>query len=165
MSTEAAHKSRWETFEAVFGIPFLAGVALQFAVPVSLPGGFVTPASVLVGVVLVVVGAALVALARRELTRSGQPTGPGLPTGKVVTTGVFSISRNPIYLGGVCAMVGLALAVDLPWALLLYLPGLVACHHVLIVPEERYLSARFGEEYEAYAASVHRWVGRDRRVG
>ncbi len=91
MPTEAAHKSRWATFEVVFGIPFLVAVALQLAIPVSLPGGFVTPASVVAGIALVVAGAALVVLARGELARSGQPTDPGLPTGRVVTTGVFSL--------------------------------------------------------------------------
>ena len=47
----------------------------------------------------------------------------------------------------------------------LLLPALVACHYVLIGPEERYLAARFGEEYCMYAASVHRWIGRARRPG
>ena len=67
-----------------------------------------------------------------------------------------------MYLGAVCFLVGVALAVNLPWVLILLLPGIAACHYVLIAPEERYLSARFGEEYRAYAAAVHRWIGRAR---
>jgi len=162
MSTDVAHKSWWQTFEVVFGIPFLAAIALQLAVPLSLPRGFLTPAIIPGGAALIIVGAALVVLARREFAHHGQPTDPGLPTSKVVTTGVFSVSRNPLYLGGVCILVGLALAVNLPWVLVLLLPALVACHYVLIAPEERYLDAKFGEEYRTYAASVHRWIGRAR---
>jgi protein-S-isoprenylcysteine O-methyltransferase Ste14 len=109
---------------------------------------------------LTVVGAALVVLARRELRRRGQPTDPGIPTSQVVTTGVFSMSRNPLYLGGVCVLAGIALAFNLPWTLILLLPALVASHYVLIVPEERYLSAKFGAAYRAYTASVCRWLGR-----
>ena len=162
MSTDVAHKSRWKTFEVVFGIPFLAAIALQLAVPLSLPRGFLTPAIIPGGAALIIVGAALVVLARREFAHHGQPTDPGLPTSKVVTTGVFSVSRNPLYLGGVCILVGIALAVNIPWVLVLLLPALVACHYVLIVPEEMYLAAKFGEEYAMYAASVHRWLGRTR---
>jgi len=160
---EAAHKSRWETFEAVFGIPFLVGVALQVAVPLSLPRGALRPAFIIVGAALIILGVTLVVLARRELARRGQPTEPGLPTGELVITGVFSVSRNPLYLGGVCFITGIALAINLPWVLVLILPALVACHTILIAPEERYLAARFGEEYRRYAASVHRWLGRARR--
>ncbi len=162
MSTDVAHKSWWQTFEGVFGIPLLAAIALQLAMPVSLPRGFLTPAIVPGGAALVIVGAALVALARREFAQHGQPTDPGRRTTKVVTTGVFSASRNPLYLGGVCFLAGIALVVNLPWVLVLLLPALVACHYVLIAPEERYLAARFGEEYAMYAASVHRWLGRAR---
>jgi protein-S-isoprenylcysteine O-methyltransferase Ste14 len=163
MSTEAAHRRWWQIFEVVFGIPFLAAIALQLALPLALPRTFLTPAIIPVGVVLIVLGVLLVALARRALAQQGQPTDPGLPTSALVTTGVFSISRNPLYLGGVCILVGLALAINLPWVLMLLLPALIACQYVLIAPEERYLAARFGEEYRLYAATVHRWIGRARR--
>jgi protein-S-isoprenylcysteine O-methyltransferase Ste14 len=162
MSIDVAHKSWWQIFEVVFGIPFLAAIALQLAVPLSFPRGFLTPAIIPGGAALIIVGVALVVLTRRELAQRGQPTDPGLPTSKLVTTGVFSVSRNPLYLGGVCILVGIALALNLPWVLVLLLPAIVACHYVLIAPEERYLAAKFGEKYHVYAATVHRWIGRAR---
>ncbi|CAG0936057.1 protein-S-isoprenylcysteine O-methyltransferase [Thermoflexales bacterium] len=163
MSTDAAHTRWWQIGEVVFGIPFLAALALQLVAPLSLPRGWLAPAFILGGAAFIVVGVALIVLARREFAQHSQPTDPGLPTSNVVTTGVFSVSRNPIYLGAVCFLIGIALAVNLPWVLILLLPALVACHYVLIAPEERYLTAKFGEAYRAYAASVHRWFGRARR--
>ena len=162
MTTDVAHKSWWQISEVVFGIPFLVAIAMQLIVPLSLPRGLLRPAFILGGAALIVVGVALVVLARREFAQQGQPTDPGRPTTQVVTTGVFSVSRNPLYLGAVCFLAGVALAVNLPWALVLLLPSLVACHYVLIAPEERYLVAKFGEEYRVYAATVHRWIGRAR---
>ena len=162
IATEVAHKRWWQIFEVVFGLPCLAAIALQRAVPCSLPGAFLTPAIVAGGAVLVIVGAALVVLARRALAQHGQPTDPGRPTSTLVTSGVFSVSRNPLYLGGVCMLVGMALALNLPWVFVLLLPAFVACHFVLIAPEERYLAATFGDEYRVYAARVQRWIGRKR---
>jgi protein-S-isoprenylcysteine O-methyltransferase Ste14 len=162
MSADVAHKSWWQIFEVVFGIPFLAAIALQLAVHFSLPRGPFTPAFVFTGVALIIAGAAFAILARQEFAQHGQPTDPGHPTSKVVTTGVFSISRNPIYLGGVCILAGIALVINLPWVLVLLLPALVVCHYILIAPEERYLSVKFGDEYIRYTATVHRWIGRVR---
>lgn len=163
MSMNVAHTRWWQIFEVVFGIPFLAAIVLQLAVPLSLPHGSLAPIIILVGAALFIAGAALVVLARREFAQHSQPTDPGHPTSRIVTTGVFSISRNPLYLGGVCILAGIALSLNLPWVLVLLLPACVACHYVLIVPEEKYLTAKFGEEYRLYAASVHRWFGRTRR--
>ena len=160
MSTDVAHQQGWQIFEVVFGIPCLAAIVLQLAVPLAFPGGFLTPALIPGGAALIFAGAILVVRARREFTQHGQPTDPGLATSKIVTTGVFSVSRNPLYLGGVGVLAGIALAVNLPWVLVLLLPALVACHYILIAPEEWYLAARFGDEYALYAASVHRWLGR-----
>ena len=160
MSNDGAHKSWWQIFEVVFGFPFLLALVLQWFVPISLSRGFIALARIPAGVILIVVGIGLVVLARREFARYGQPTDPGHPTSKVVSTGVFSISRNPLYLGGVCALTGFALFFDLPWVLILLIPSLVACHYILIAPEEAYLAARFGEHYRAYTATVQRWIGR-----
>jgi protein-S-isoprenylcysteine O-methyltransferase Ste14 len=162
MSMNVAHQSWWQIFEVIVGIPFLAAIALQLAVPLSLPYGLLAPVIILAGVALIIVGAAFVVVARREFAQHGQPTDPGLPTSKVVTTGVFSVSRNPLYLGGICVLLGIALALNLPWVLTLLLPAFVACHYLLIAPEEKYLAAKFGEEYHVYAASVQRWIGRVR---
>ncbi|MFN8472703.1 MAG: isoprenylcysteine carboxylmethyltransferase family protein [Anaerolineae bacterium] len=160
MTTEAAHKRWWQIFEVVFGIPFLAAIALQFVMPLTFPGEIPAPARILAGAAFVVAGVAVVVAARRDLTRHGQPIDPGRATNALVTTGVFSISRNPLYLGGVVALAGIALVFNLPWVLALLPLAIVACHYILIAPEERYLAATFGAEYTAYAASVRRWLGR-----
>jgi protein-S-isoprenylcysteine O-methyltransferase Ste14 len=162
MTTDSAHKHRWQIFEVIFGVPFLAGIGLQLAAPVSRPRGLHAFVIVLGGVVIVVLGLTFIVLARRELARHGQPTDPGLPTSKLVTTGVFSVSRNPIYLSGVCLLAGISLVFSLLWSFVLLLPAVVACHYLLIAPEERYLAARFAMEYVRYVASVHRWLGRAR---
>lgn len=162
MATDVAHKRWWQIFEVVFGLPFLVAIGLQRVVPIALPYGFLAPTIISAGAILIVVGAVLVILARREFARHGQPTDPGLATRQLVTTGVFANSRNPLYLGGVCMLVGIALVINLPWVLLLLLPALITCYYVLIAPEERYLAAKFGAEYQAYAATVQRWIGRAR---
>lgn len=157
---DVAHKHWWQTFEVVFGIPFLVAIVLQWAVPVALPYGFLLPVILAAGVALLLLGAALVVLARREFARQGQPTDPGHPTGRIVSTSVYAISRNPLYLGGICILVGIALLINLPWVFVLLLPSIVACHFILILPEESYLASKFDGEYARYAASVHRWLGR-----
>lgn len=160
MSTNAAHKRWWQIFEVIFGVPFLAGIGVQLAAPVSRPHGLYGFVIVLGGAVLVVLGLMFVVLARRELARQSQPTAPGLPTTKLVTTGIFSVSRNPLYLGGVCPLAGIALVLNLPWSLVFLLPAIVGCHYLLIAPEEHYLAAKFDQEYAQYAAAVRRWLGR-----
>ena len=162
VTTDSAHKRRWQIFEVIFGVPFLAGIGLQWVAPVSRPSGLAAIVIILAGAVLVVTGLTFVVPARRELARHDQPTDPGLPTNKLVTTGVFSVSRNPLYLGGACLLAGMALILNLLWSLVLLFPAFLACHYLLVVPEERYLAVKFGIEYVQYAALVRRWLGRVR---
>ncbi|MEN6623082.1 MAG: isoprenylcysteine carboxylmethyltransferase family protein [Smithella sp.] len=156
-----AHKSWWQIFEVVFGIPFLAAIVMQRVAPFSLSRGFLTLVFIPGGIILIVAGVIIAVLARREFSRYSQPTDPGLPTGKIISTGVFSISRNPLYLGGVFILAGISLAFNLPWILILLIPSLVVCHYILIAPEESYLATKFGEQYRLYTATVHRWIGRN----
>lgn len=76
----------------------------------------------------------------------------------LVTDGVNSVTRNPMYLGmaGLLAAHALARGGLRTW---LPLVGFVAVvDRCQIAPEERALRARFGEEYAAYERSVPRWL-------
>jgi len=159
MSVDSAHKSRWEIAEVVFGIPFLISIAINFVVPFSLPQGIFRQILIPVGIFLMIIGIGFIVLARREFAYFSQPTDPGHPTSKVVKTGVFAISRNPLYLASVFVFLGLALALNMLWAVVMLLLSIIICLYVLIIPEEQYLAEKFGEEYTEYAASVHRWLG------
>jgi protein-S-isoprenylcysteine O-methyltransferase Ste14 len=164
MSDDAAHKNYWQTADAVFGLPFLAGIALQFIFPLSLPRGPFHPIFVLTGGALALAGLIFITLARREMAKLKQPTDPGQPTSELVTRGVFAISRNPMYLGVTSFLAGVAVTVNLPWGLILLPPSLIICHYVLIAPEERYLTAKFSDDYTRYTHAVHRWIGHKRTL-
>ncbi len=160
MATDSAHTKWWQVSEVVFGIPLLAAILLQLKWPIVIPFEILGLLASLAGAALILAGTAVVILTRREFARHGQHTDPGHATSRVMTSGVFSISRNPMYLGIAVFLLGIALAFDMGWLLVLLLPAMAACHYILIAPEERYLRAKFGQEYAAYEASVHRWLGR-----
>ena len=157
---DTAHRSYWEISEVVFGIPFLVSLGLQWLIPLSLPQGILQQALIPVGSALIVVGLGFIVLARREFARYRQSMEPGRAISTIVQTGVFSLSRNPLYLGIALTLSGLALVLNVLWILMMLIPALMLCHIVLITPEERYLKHKFGQEYLAYAASVRRWLGR-----
>lgn len=157
---DAAHTSRWKIGEVVFGLPFLASLALHFIWPFSFSPGSLRQALLPTGLLLGLVGMGFLVLARREFSRYAQPTDPGQPTSRVVTTGVFAISRNPLYLGAGMFLLGIALTFNLPWSVVTLIVSMALCSYVLILPEEQYLAGKFGSEYEMYAASVNRWLGR-----
>lgn len=159
MSIDSAHTRWWQIGEMVFGVPLLAAVALQLTVPLSFANSIFTFTLSLTGAILCVLGIALIVATRRVFSKYSQPTDPGLPTRFMVTTGIFSVSRNPMYLGAVCWLVGIALVFKLAWMFIFLVPTLIACRSILIEPEERYLAAKFGLKYQKYAASVNRWIG------
>ena len=156
----AAHNRWWRIGEVVLGVPLFAAILLQWLVPVALPTGGHRGVTIAAGVVLSIMGLQVIRAARRELARYRQPTDPGHPTERLVTTGIFAYSRNPLYVGAVLFLIGLALAAGLTWMLVLLPLTVAACYFILIAPEERYLTATFGVEYAGYVRTVCRWMGR-----
>ena len=76
----------------------------------------------------------------------------------VVSTGVYRFTRNPMYLGLALILLGLAVYLASPWALLGPLVFAAYITRFQIVPEERALQARIGAAYTAYRARVRRWL-------
>lgn len=112
----------------------------------------------LVGGLLVGAGVLLMLLALYEL-RSHQTTViPHQEASALVTTGIFSRSRNPIYLGDVLVLSGLILYWDSVVALPL-IPGLFwVLETRFIVPEEAHLRRKFVAEFTRYAQRTRRWL-------
>ena len=83
---------------------------------------------------------------------------PGGATTLILQSGPFRLSRNPLYVGLIALDVGWALLAQSFWALVFVPIGVAALTWGAIRPEERYLSGKFGAEYEAYRTRVRRWL-------
>jgi protein-S-isoprenylcysteine O-methyltransferase Ste14 len=162
MNKNAAHTNPWEIGETVFGAALLLGLALGYFFPLRLSTWVPRPALLVIGAALLLCGLALITITRGAFRQAGQPTDPGNPTTRLITSGVFALSRNPLYLGAVACFTGLALLLNSPWLLALLIPTVIAVQTMLILPEEQYLEAKFGDPYRQYARSVRRWLGRRR---
>ena len=138
------------------GVPLLAGLSITAGLgdPFALP----VRTSRVVATVLIVAfalwnGSALWLMARHRTALL-----PGGSTRTILDRGPFGVSRNPLYLGLIALDVALALLWPSFWALALAPIGVVALWWGAILPEERYLSAKFGAEFDAYRARVRRWL-------
>lgn len=84
---------------------------------------------------------------------------------KMVTNGIYQISRNPAFLAFDCVYLGILFMFFNPVLLILSLWAIIMLH-LQILQEEKYLLTVFGEEYSDYKSRVCRYIGRkpaDRR--
>jgi protein-S-isoprenylcysteine O-methyltransferase Ste14 len=65
--------------------------------------------------------------------------------------------RNPAYVGGSIALLGLALMLGSDWIVLLMVPALLLLHYGVVKREELYLEQKFGQTYRRYKDAVPRY--------
>ena len=130
----------------------IVGVILHFFMPLGL-------GRIVVGAIAFIAGIGMVIGANRIFRRIGTNARPSQPTLALATTGVFSWTRNPMYVGGSLALLGIAIGFALDWVLLLLLLLVVSVplvHYGIILREERYLERKFGNEYRRYKTKIPR---------
>ena len=111
------------------------------------------------GLVLMLWGYAQYRLVGRYRVRLGGG-GPGLsgaPPERLVESGIYRWTRNPMYLGHVIYMIGVAVFFS-SWAGALIAAGRAAWFHARVLRDERGLARQFGEPYVAYTQRVKRWI-------
>lgn len=133
----------------------VAGAALDWLVPLPMlaAGGGQVP-----GIVLIALGVALGGWCAVLFVRAGTNVPTHKPSTTVVTGGPYRLSRNPIYVALTAISAGIALWANSAWMLGLILPTLVIMRIGVIDREERYLEAKFGDDYRSYKARVRRWL-------
>jgi protein-S-isoprenylcysteine O-methyltransferase Ste14 len=110
-----------------------------------------------IGALLAAAGIALAKWGEKAQQRAGTNVDPRQPSTAIVVDGPYRFTRNPLYIGTTLIYLGVALLVDAAAPLLLLPLLLVLIDRGVIVPEERYLEAKFGEPYRAYRKEVRRW--------
>ena len=137
---------------------YLLGFAVGFILHVFAPRSIVArPLAYVLATPLLVAGIGLGMWARLHLKRRGTPVDPRRPTTALVTDGPFRYSRNPLYLRVTLLYLSFAFFVNDVWLLAVLPVVLIVLQVGVISREERYLEAKFGDEYRAYKASVGRW--------
>ena len=93
----------------------------------------------------------------RKAKTTVNPLKPQLSTSLVVS-GVFGLSRNPMYVGMVFILLAWSIYLASSWALLGIIGFVIFINQFQIVPEERAMLALFGEEFVSYSKKVRRWL-------
>jgi protein-S-isoprenylcysteine O-methyltransferase Ste14 len=140
----------------MWGLAVIAGLALNWLIPLrllpaDLPAGWL-------GAAVFVAALALFAWAIATITGAGSNVPTSLPTTTIVDTGPYRFTRNPIYLGMFLGLIGLAIAFDNPWLLLMLAPFALVIRYGAVAREEAYLERKFGEVYRRYRSRVRRWL-------
>jgi protein-S-isoprenylcysteine O-methyltransferase Ste14 len=110
------------------------------------------------GIALAMIAVVIAVWGSRTMRMAGTNVNPSLPTTVVVTAGPFRFSRNPLYVALTLFYLGLTLALDTWWGIVVLVPLLIIMHYGVVRREERYLEQKFGESYRQYRSTVRRYL-------
>lgn len=138
---------------------FLGGLLIGGSISWFYPVRFLPDlAGYALGGILVLAGLVIVFIAKSKMAKAETNIEPWKPTNAILDDGIYSLSRNPIYM----ALVFIYLGVVFLFNSVLILPPLIlvllVIHFGVIVREEKYLEKKFGEEYLRYKTKVRRWI-------
>ncbi|HEX6852242.1 MAG TPA: isoprenylcysteine carboxylmethyltransferase family protein [Candidatus Polarisedimenticolaceae bacterium] len=106
------------------------------------------------------IGVGIAVLGVIRFVRVGTTVHPTHPSraSRVVRTGIYRLSRNPMYLGLALLLAALATWLSHPLPFLVVPAFVLYMNRFQIRPEERALLEKFGEPYAEYRTAVRRWI-------
>lgn len=146
---------KWLLPPVLFAFCLIGMAAVVYLVPGSQllrpPFNWLGAIVVVIGLAVGASGSRLFLRRRTELNTFGHPR-------QMVTDGVFAISRNPMYLGFVLMLLGVAFVVDRLAPFLFVLLFAAAAQFWYVPFEERRMRETFGDEYAGYCRKTRRWI-------
>jgi protein-S-isoprenylcysteine O-methyltransferase Ste14 len=138
---------------------YLTGLAVGFLANVWMPIEFIPDLLAwALGGAFIACGALLTGSALLRFRGAGTTVRPDRPATTLVIAGPYRITRNPMYLGLAFAYLGISVAGESVWALILLPVVLIVINRWAIGPEEAFLQRRFGDAYIRYTTKVRRWM-------
>ena len=115
---------------------------------------------VVAAIIFVVFGLAVTLLGAAAFRRAQTTLNPLKPetASALVVNGVYRYTRNPMYVGFALALAGWAIYLSAPLAFFGPVLFVLFITHFQIIPEERVLSKKFGQQFEVYQQRVRRWL-------
>ena len=138
----------------------LIGVAMWLLVEQSWLVGLSGSARLVAAIILVLLGAAVSLAGVVSFRRARTTVNPLKPerTSALVCSGIYRITRNPMYLGMSLISLGIAIWAGSYAMVSTALLASVIIDRLVIVREEYYLEKRFGQSYADYKRQVRRWI-------
>jgi len=110
------------------------------------------------GIIFISLAPTLAISASRSMKAAGTNVRPSEPALAIVRGGPFRFTRNPMYLALCLLQVALGFFLN-DWITLLFVvPLALIFHYGVVLREEKYLTAKFGEPYLQYKRAVRRWI-------
>ena len=110
------------------------------------------------GLAFLATGTAMIIWSRRAFQAAGTPIRPFTESTVLIRHGLYRWSRNPMYLGAVFLVAGVAILLGTLAPLLVVIAVFAILQEGFIRREERLLDDTFGDRYRAYRRSVRRWL-------
>ena len=77
---------------------------------------------------------------------------------ELVTTGIFSHCRNPLYVGNIMMLAGVGVLANSMIYVFIVLPVFLFIYQSIVLAEENFLRTKFGSSFDAYCMRVNRWL-------
>lgn len=152
---------RWLPFFGAGGLVFMLLYCVTYLIyprivdlMIRIPLLSILPVEV-AGAVLMVAGSVFITIGMLQLGPSARFLFPKQKT-KLVTTGLFALTRNPVYLGLNASLFGVFLLLPSVGFLVAFIFFIIT-NHYRVLQEEQFLLATFGKSYEAYRSRVGRY--------
>ncbi len=141
----------------IYAAMFFTAVYIQKFLPIN-GDFFQTASSRFIGWILVLSSLAFSFTALRQFFKTKNTLITIKAANSLQTTGIFSVSRNPMYMSLALLYTGLSFIAGNWWNFLLLPVLLLLIQEYVIKREEQYLARRFGQAYLDYRAKVRRWL-------
>lgn len=83
----------------------------------------------------------------------------------LVSTGIFSHCRNPLYVGNILMLLGVGILANSMIYVAIIMPLFLFIYQAIVLAEENFLRGKFGADFDAYCARVNRWIPSLKGIG